>query len=358
MKKRIMILIGVCLSAMLLYGCSGEISNDYVTVSDYKGIEVEKVDKVQVTDKEVETSINSMLEAEATYEDVTGRAAEEGDVANIDYVGKLDGVAFEGGTAEGAELILGSNSFIDGFEAGIVGHNIGETFDLNLTFPDPYKNNPDLAGKPVIFTVTLNGLSKQILPELTDELVQKYSETAKTVEEYKKELKEQMQKSYDSYAETTLKEAVWTELMENHVEISKYPKDELKSMNERIRKQYEQRAEAYDMDFEEYLESYLNMDEETFNTEQSKAAKSQVKANLVCELIAEKAKIDLSDEALETCYKKYAEDYGFESAEALKATMKEAGIEEDLKEMASMDLVKEWLAENCKQVDKKEEKSE
>lgn len=358
MKKRIMILAGVCLSAVLLGGCSGEISNEYVTISDYKGVEVEKVDKVQVTDQEVETNINSILESEATYEAVTGRAAKEGDVANIDYAGKMDGVAFEGGTAEGAEVILGSNSLIDGFEAGIVGHNVGETFELNLTFPDPYERNPDLAGKPVVFTVTLNGLSKQIIPELTDELVKKYSETAETVEEYKKELKEQMQKSYDEYAESSLKEAAWTELMENHVEMQKYPTDELKSMNERIRKQYEQRAEQANMEFEEYLQSYLNMDEETFNTERSKAAKSQVKENLVCELIAEKAKIDVSDKALDTCYEKYAKEYSFESADAMKAAIKEAGIEEDFKEMATLDLVKEWLADNCKQVDKKEEKSE
>lgn len=356
MKKRIRVLLGVC-TALMLTGCSGEISNDYVTVSKYKGVEVTKQEKMTVTDQDVEDNIKSLREAEATYEEVTGRAAANGDVANIDYVGKIDGVAFEGGTAEGADLTLGSNTFIDGFEAGIVGHNIGETFDLNLTFPDPYENNPDYAGKPVVFTVTLNGLSAQILPELTDEFIQKYSESAKTVEEYKKELKEQLQNNYDEYAKSALKEAVWSEIMDNQVEVNQYPKDKLKDMNERIQKQYEQRAEMYNMEFEEYLKSYLNMDVDTFNTEKSKAAKSQVKENLVCELIAEKAKIDLSDKALEKHYEKYAEDYGFESVEAMLTAFKEAGMNEDLKEMVSLEIVQEWLTENCKQVEPKETKS-
>mgnify|MGYP000361561996 FL=1 len=128
------------------------------------------MDPVEVTDTDVEDSINSTLQTKSTQNDITDRPAQEGDVVTIDYEGKKDGVAFDGGTAQDQQLELGSGSFIDGFEDGIVGHNIGETFDLNLTFPEDYKSE-DLAGQAVVFTVTLDKISEVIVPELTDELV-------------------------------------------------------------------------------------------------------------------------------------------------------------------------------------------
>ncbi|MDE7257698.1 MAG: FKBP-type peptidyl-prolyl cis-trans isomerase, partial [Lachnospiraceae bacterium] len=107
-----------------------------------------------------------------TTEEVTGRAVENGDTANIDFVGYIDGEAFDGGTGTGYDLTIGAHQFIDGFEDGLIGVNIGETVSLNLKFPDPYERNPDLAGVPVIFEVTVNSISKQVTPELNDEFVQ------------------------------------------------------------------------------------------------------------------------------------------------------------------------------------------
>ena len=168
MKKKIIAALGGICTVVVMTGCGNKgISNDKITIKQYKGLEVEKVDPVEVTDTDVEDSINSTLQTKSTQNDITDRPAQEGDVVTIDYEGKKDGVAFDGGTAQDQQLELGSGSFIDGFEDGIVGHNIGETFDLNLTFPEDYKSE-DLAGQAVVFTVTLDKISEVIVPAQPD----------------------------------------------------------------------------------------------------------------------------------------------------------------------------------------------
>lgn len=357
MKKRMAVLTaGVCAAALMLTGCSGEISNDYVTITQYKGVEVEKQDAVKVTDEEVEQQIENIRQSNATTTEITDRAAQDGDIVTIDYAGKKDGVAFDGGTAEDQQLKLGSDSFIDGFEDGIIGHNIGETFDLNLTFPEDYQST-DLAGQAVVFTVTLDGISVSEVPELNDEFVKSVSEKSKTVEEYKKEIKESMEKSNEESAKTALKESAWTAVMEN-TEVTKYPKDELSDMISTIKEQYQSMAEYYNLEFADFLTQYLNMDEETFNTEATKVAKEQVKQNLAVDLIIKKAKIDVSDKVMNKKYKEYAKNYGYDSADALKEAMKEAGNEKNLEQMVKLDLVQEWVAENCKQVEAKSDSSD
>ena len=153
MKKRVIAVLAAVLMTASLAGCgSGKLSNDYVTVNKYKGLEVTEVAKNEVSDDSVEQEVQSRLEAAATEQDVTDRAAQSGDWVNIDYTGTLDGVAFDRGTATGYDLELGSGSFIgangdyQGFEDQIVGHNTGEEFDITVQFPDSYQSS-DLAGK-------------------------------------------------------------------------------------------------------------------------------------------------------------------------------------------------------------------
>ena len=162
----------------------------YVTIGQYKGLSLDKTVEA-VTDDMVDGRIKEELQNKA--EEVTEGSVQNGDVVTINYVGTKDGVAFDGGTATDAQLTLGSGQFIDGFEDGVVGHNIGDTFDLDLTFPENY-GNEDLAGQAVVFTVTLKGISQTDVPELTDEFVQSVSDTSKTVEEYKKEIKKSLKK--------------------------------------------------------------------------------------------------------------------------------------------------------------------
>lgn len=176
---------------------------DYVTLGEYKGIEIAVEEPDEVSEEYLDAYIKMILSYDAVATEVTGRSVESGDIVNIDYEGKMDGVAFAGGTAQGADLTIGSGSFIDGFEDGIIGMEIGETRDLNLNFPDPYQNNPDLAGKAVVFTVTLNSISVSEVPELTDEYVAALGiEDCRTAEDFRNRmfeiLTEQAQASYEN----------------------------------------------------------------------------------------------------------------------------------------------------------------
>ena len=147
MKKRVIAVLTAVLMTASLAGCgSGKLSNDYVTVNKYKGLEVTEVAKKEVSDDSVEQEVQSRLEAAATEQDVTDRAAQSGDWVNIDYSGSVDGTAFDGGTSTGYDLQLGSGTFLaatddyKGFEEQIVGHKAGEEFDIQVQFPDPYQN--------------------------------------------------------------------------------------------------------------------------------------------------------------------------------------------------------------------------
>ena len=166
---------------------------DYVTLpEDYAAIPLNKAD-LEPTAENVQSQIDSLLDQNTTQKQVTDRAAAEGDTVNIDYAGSVDGVAFTGGTYSGYNLTLGSGSFIDGFEDQIVGHTPGETFDVNVTFPDGYSDSTDaegntvvLSGKKAVFSVTLNYISEEVLPELTDAWVDEHygtSDDVHTVEE-------------------------------------------------------------------------------------------------------------------------------------------------------------------------------
>ena len=145
---------------------------------DYASIPLKKAD-IEPTEEDVQSQIDSLLSQNTTTQQITDRAAADGDTVNIDYVGTVDGVAFTGGTYSGYSLTLGSGSFIDGFEDQIVGHKPGETFDVNVTFPDGYSDSTDaegnavvLSNKKAVFSVTLNYISEEILPELTDAWVE------------------------------------------------------------------------------------------------------------------------------------------------------------------------------------------
>ena len=152
---------------------------DYVTLpDDFAAIPLKKAD-IEPSEEEIQTQWDNLLESNRIQQPVTGRAAEEGDIANIDYSGTVDGVVFTGGTAEGYDLTLGSGTFIPGFEDQIVGHNIGDSFDVTVTFPDDYGDSTDeagntitLSGKEAVFRVTLNSLAVSVLPEATDAWVE------------------------------------------------------------------------------------------------------------------------------------------------------------------------------------------
>ena len=344
MKKKYAVLAaGMLAAALALTGCSGEISNDYITISQYKGVEAEAGDTTEVTDEDVDTQIDSTRQMYAELENVD-RPAENGDTVTIDYVGTLNGEAFEGGSSEDYQLELGSGTFIDGFEDGIVGHSAGETFDLNLTFPDDY-GSTDLAGKDVVFTVTLKTVSISNVPELNDEFVQSVSEDSSTVEEYREEVRQMLEDNYAESAQLTLTENAWSAVMDN-TEVKQYPDGAVDEMKNTIREQYQNMADSYGMEFADFLSSYMGMDEDTFEEQLQTAAENQVKQDLIVDLIIDEENLDVSDAALEEIYNQYVEDYGFSSLDDLKS----AATEEELEVMGRVQIVQEFIVDNCEQV--------
>lgn len=352
MKKKLLALaVGVC-AAGALAGCSNELSNEYITISQYKGLEVQKVEETEVTDELVESQVQSALEASSISEEITGRAVENGDTVNIDYVGSVDGVEFEGGSAQGYMLEIGSGAFLPaagdykGFEEQIIGHNTGEKFDINVQFPDSYNNNPDLAGKPAVFSITLNSINVVTVPELTDDWVKDNSEKSKTVAEYKKELKKQMEESYKESSEQTLKSEVLTALADK-TEVKEYPKGAVEDELQEMKTYYENMAVNYGMEFDAFLEQYMGMTEDDFTTEAKTVVEDTVKRDLACELVAKKKNLELSDKEYDKEIKKYAEDYGYEDIK----TIKEQVGEDVLKKMILQDKVSDYLVESCVQVE-------
>lgn len=355
MKRRMRALTAVaCAAVVLMTGCQAkELSNEYVTVSAYKGVEVDLIEaSAKVTDADVDAQIESILSNYAEKVEVTDRAAKEGDIANIDYVGTKDGVAFEGGSYEGYDLTLGSGTFIEGFEEGIVGHNIGETFDLNLTFPEAYQNT-ELAGQDVVFTVTLHSLSVNEVPELTDEFVKEnLSKESATVKAYKEELKKQLQETNDETYQTSLRNAAWSAILENTT-VNSYPEEAVQEYKDLLNSEYEKMAQYYGLEFAEFLDTYMGMDEETFAQKIEEVAQEQVKSDLVRDLLAENVKgINTSEKAYQAVYEDYAKSYSYDDVETFLKDMEEAGNRDKLDDLVLLQLVQDWAADNCKQVKK------
>ena len=328
---------------MLLSGCqmSKGLETDNVTITQYIEVEIDEVEKVSaITDDDIDAYIQSELEAEADAVAAEDRAVEKGDTVKIDFVGKMNGEVFDGGSAEDYPLTIGSGAFIPGFEDSIIGHKIGETFDWNGKFPDNY-GGEEMAGKDVVFTITVNA----IVPELSDEWVKAVSEKSKTVEEYKKEvtdlLEDNAQKSYEYSIET----AVWEKVMENTT-VKKYPEKEVDEKNKAWIGEYETAAEYYGIDYQTFIEEQMGMPLEDFEKQIETAVKDVVKEKMVVEAIADKQHIKLDDKTYEKEVEKMAQDYGYPDVK----TMKEAADEDELREEALKNLVKEWLADHCIQV--------
>lgn len=342
-KKLTTIVAGIC-ALSLLGGCAGgAISNENITIKKYKGLEVEKVEEIAVTDEDVEMSIQSDLETLATKTDVTDRAAQLGDIATIDFEGKKDGVAFEGGAGTDYELELGSGQFIDGFEDGVVGHNIGETFDLDLTFPEDY-GSTELAGQAVVFTVTLKALQQKNVPELTVEILEQLGSKAKTIEEYKAQIRSDLEVSNKETAESTLLAAVWEALVEE-CDVKKFPEGMLDEYVKNMKEQYSYYAQMYGMEIDEFFKQMFGMSAE-------EVAKTTATQELAIDLIAEKEGLTLSDKAYKEGVKELASQYGYEDTEEF---VKAYG-EDSIRQALLQEKVGKFLVDNAVQVEPKEDK--
>ena len=320
MKKKLLIWV-MALAMMMLCACGDANAkylkdfdaSKYVTLGEYKGITVQMTQaEPTVSEEYLEQYIQYMLSNDATYIPVTDRGVEVGDVTNIDYVGKVDGVAFEGGTAQEQELIIGSGMFIEGFEDGMIGMEIGETRDVEATFPDPYENNPDLAGKVAVFTVTLNSISITEVPELTDEYVAGLAmEGVTNVEEYRTYMYDTLLAQEQSYYDDE-KVNLALEAIQAASTFKDAPAGMIERMSSVMLQNVNATASSYGIDAGEYVALMFGGNaadyEETIKTEAAVAAKQYI----MLQAIADAEGLNVTDEELEAIIQMEASLYGYD----------------------------------------------
>ena len=352
MKKRITtMIVGLCIVG-LLAGCGNkEISNDNITITQYKGLEV-TIPEYEMSDAEFESMKATDMQTAWREIGIKDRAAANGDTVVIGFEGKMNGKTFEGGTSEEYYLELGSKSFIDGFEEGIVGKKPGEEFDLDLEFPDPYPNNPDFAGKPVVFTVTFHA----ILPEFSEEFIPALTANkCTTLEEYRKMREEEAAKSYEESLteedkEAQLQSAAWETLLEKCV-VKSYPQDEVDEYVTSGESYYKQYAQSMGMEYDAFCQTYLRMTAEEFTARLTEDAKKTIAQKYAIELIAEEEKMTISAKLYDEKLAEYAEQA---QQEDVKAFEKEVG-EKVIKQNILFENVTELIVDSCKVVEDKAE---
>ena len=272
-----------------------------VTLGDYKGVTVEKTIQ-SVTDEDVQNEIDNAL---ANYPVEVDQAAKEGDTVNIDYVGKIDGEEFDGGSDQGADLKLGSGKFIDGFEDGLIGARKGETRTLILTFPEDYTQ--DLAGKAVEFTVTVNAV-KEPLSEPTDQWVADNIEGYDNIADYKAGIRSEQEESNEQTAENQVRYAAWTQVIDNCT-INEYPE----TLVEVGKKLYEQQVETYakyaGMELDAYIES-SGLTQEEYQSNLEEYGKNVAAQALVCQAICDKEGFAISDDDYQKALQDMLTEYG------------------------------------------------
>ena len=307
------------------------ITKPVVEISDYKGLEVKKTTKT-VDDAAVDAEIDKIRNRNARSISVEDRAAKIGDTAVIDFEGFLDGVAFEGGKGEKFPLELGSGSFIPGFEEQVAGKNIGEDFDVNVTFPEHYQAE-NLAGKPAVFKCKLHEIKGKELPNVDDEFVKDVSEFD-TLDEYKADIKSKLEKAAADEASTNLDNALVDAVIGKMK--AEVPQVMYQRRIDEIVREWSARKR---ISVEDYLK-YTGVTMDQFRANFTEVAKRQVDLRLALEKIAELENITVSDEDVEKEYADMAEQYKMD-VDKIKAAVPADAIKNDLKIEKALDLVRD-----------------
>ncbi len=298
-----------------------------VEIGAYKELKATKK-KVEATAEEVDARIEEMRQRNARLDVVEGRAAADGDIAVIDFEGFLDGVAFEGGKGENYDLTLGAGQFIPGFEDQIVGHNAGDEFDIDVTFPEEY--TPELAGKKAVFKIKLHEIKVNELPEVDDEFAQEAAD-CDTVDEMKKQIaseikahkEDENKREIESQLLAKVAEALTGEIPEIYYE---------REIDNQIR-DLDYRFSMQGLSFETYLQ-YTGMTMEAYREQAKESAVRNVKVRLALDLIAAAEGLDCTEEEIEAEYEKFAQQYSMPVEEIKKVVSVDALKEDMLKEKA------------------------
>ena len=290
-----------------------------VELGDYSKLEAE-VNKYEVTDEDIMREINRELDQNSRIISVEDRAVKDGDIVNIDFVGKLDGEEFPGGDAKGYDLVIGSGAFIPGFEEQIIGKEIGQEFNVDVVFPEDY-HEESLAGKNVIFEVKLNSIQEKELPELDDEFVKDISEFD-TLEEYKnnvkidleQELKKQAEVEKENKAVEALIDVMTVDIPESMIDME-------------VQREYQNflyRVQGMGITLDQYF-AIANSDEEKTKEDLRPASEKKLKGELALDEFIVKENIDATEEEIDKEIAELAEQYELKDVDSFKETLKESG---------------------------------
>lgn len=302
-------------------------TDEYVTLGEYTGLDV-TVNTYGFSDAELESQMQAEFESYVDYVDaydytpLQKDTVENGDIVNLDYSGKKDGEAFDGGTAEGAHLEIGSGSFIPGFEDGLIGHTVGDAFDLPLTFPEDYTNNTDLAGQEVVFEIKINSIDERKVPEMTDELVVAMGMLSgtqyQTIDDFREDIREYLQSTCDEQNNSEKTAAIWTAVYEK-CEVKDAPQELVEDVRARIESNAQAYADYYGMSMDDFIQQSMGMTREEYEQQALESAQKTAKEKLVVAALAKQAGIILSDEDVNEYAQKEYQEYGYTSVEEMYA---------------------------------------
>lgn len=302
-----------------------------VELGEYKGLKATKK-STKVTADEVKAKLARMQEQNSTVSDVDDRAVKKNDIVVIDFEGFVDGKAFEGGKAEKYELTIGSNQFIPGFEDQIIGHKIGDKFDVNVKFPEDYQ--ADLASKDAVFKIKLHGIKVKEVPALDDEFANDVSEFD-TLDELKKDIKKQLEKRKNDDAENELHNTLLEEVAKGIK--AEIPEAMIEKTIDDDVNEYSYRLQSQGLKLETYLK-YTGMDMKGFREGFKERAETQVRLNLALEKIIEKENIEVTEEDIEAEYKKYADAYNMD-IDTIKKAVSAESLKPELASRKAIDLI-------------------
>lgn len=318
-----------------------------VELGQYKGVEIPKAD-LEVTEAEINDYLKREAEKNATNKTVEDRAAKDGDIATIDFDGSVDGVAFDGGKGENYPLTIGSGTFIPGFEEQIVGHNVGDTFDVNVTFPEDY-NASELAGKAAVFACRLNKLEEKVLPEIDDEFASEVSEF-ETLDEYKAHIAKTEKEKKEIQAERSREAAAVRAAVANAaIEV---PAPMIDTEAKQMVDEFAQNLQSQGMQLEQYLQYFGQTRDQMVETMKDRA-EERIRERLVLEAVGKAENIEVSEEEITEEINTLAENYKME-AEEIRSIINDDYLKEDIVNRK----VRKMLAEAAVEVEKAEEAAE
>ena len=280
-----------------------------VTLGEYKGVAVDKIE-VSVSDDEIEAELKKTQEQNAREITIEDRPVQDGDTAVIDYEGFCDGVAFAGGKGENHPLVIGSHSFIEGFEEQLIGKSIGEECDVNVTFPEQY-HAADLAGKPAVFKCKVNAIKAKELPELDDEFASEVSEFD-TLAEYKEDIKKNLTEKKEKEAKTKKEDQAVEKAVANAT--MEVPEAMVKFTQEQMAEDFAYRLQSQGLKLEQYFQ-FTGLNQKTFLEQMKPQAEKRINTRLVLEAIVKAENIEVSEDEVEAKLKEMADQYHMEVAQ-------------------------------------------